>query len=106
MMSTLWEAFRRSLMLNTTRPALTVDGTTWTYRDLAVAVADAAQRLHDAGARPRDRVVLLLENTASYPVYDLAIMAVGAVKIPLNSMLTAARSSRRKAGPFAWPARV
>jgi fatty-acyl-CoA synthase/long-chain acyl-CoA synthetase len=90
MMSTLWEAFRRSLMLNTTRPALTVDDTTWTYRDLAVAVADAAQRLRDAGARPRDRVVLLLENTASYPVYDLAIMAVGAVKIPLNSMLTAA----------------
>lgn len=90
MMSTLWEAFRRSLLLNTSRPAITVADSTWTYRDLAVAVSNAAARLHDAGARPRDRVVLLCENGASFPVYDLAIMAIGAVKIPLNSMLTAA----------------
>ena len=89
MMSTLWDAFRRSLILNGPRPAITADGMTWTYNDLAAAVAVAAQNLRDAGAGPRDRVVLLCENSASYPVHDLAIMAIGAVKIPLNSMLTA-----------------
>ncbi len=90
MMSTLWDAFRRSLTLNGPRPALTADGRTWTYSDLATAVAVAAGNLRAAGAGPRDRVVLLCENSASYPVHDLAIMAIGAVKIPLNSMLTAA----------------
>jgi fatty-acyl-CoA synthase len=90
MMSTLWEVFRRSLLLNSHRPALSVGDTTWTYADLATAVAVAAQNLTAAGVKPQDRVVLLCENNASFPVYDLAIMACGAVRIPLNSMLTAA----------------
>jgi fatty-acyl-CoA synthase len=90
MLETLWEAFRRSLLLNSHRPALSVGDTTWTYQDLATAVAVAANNLTTAGVTPQDRVVLLCENNASFPVYDLAIMACGAVKIPLNSMLTAA----------------
>ena len=89
MMSTLWEAFRRSLILNAPRPALSVSTMTWTYRDLGVAVAAAADELRTVGVRSGDRVLLLCENSASFPVYDLAIMALGAVKVPLNSMLTA-----------------
>ena len=89
MLETLWDVFRRSLILNSHRPALSVGDTTWTYQDLATAVAVAAQTLTEAGVKPQDRVVLLCENNASFPVYDLAIMACGAVKIPLNSMLTA-----------------
>ena len=90
MLDTLWEAYRRSLIFNASRPAVSVGDTTWTYRDLGVAVAAATNELRSVGVKSGDRVLLLCENSASYPVHDLAIMALGAVKVPLNSMLTAA----------------
>ena len=89
MLETLWDVFRRSLMTNGPRPALSVGDITWTYDDLATAVAVAAGHLRDAGVVSGDRVILLCDNSASFPVYDLAIMATGAVKVPLNAMLTA-----------------
>ncbi|MGA1344853.1 MAG: class I adenylate-forming enzyme family protein [Ilumatobacteraceae bacterium] len=90
MLETLWDVFRRSLVTNGPRPALSVGDTTWTYDDLSTAVAVAAGKLADAGVVPGDRVILLCDNSAAFPIHDLAIMALGAVKVPLNSMLTAA----------------
>jgi len=90
MATTLWDVFRRSLVTNADRPALHVGGREWTYRELGHAVAVAVDRLRDAGVQPGDRVVLLMVNEVAFPVVDLAVMALGAVKVPLNSALTAA----------------
>lgn len=86
---TLWDAFRRSLTTNRGRPALSFGDETWLYSDVAAAVANAACRLAGADVRPGGRVVLLTEPGLAFPVYDLAIMALGAVKVPLNTQLTA-----------------
>lgn len=67
-----------------------MDDETWTYADLAGAVGRVADRLRDHGVGPGDRVVMLMVNGFAFPTTDLAIMAIGAVKSPLNSMLTPA----------------
>jgi fatty-acyl-CoA synthase/long-chain acyl-CoA synthetase len=88
--TTLWDVFRRSLVTNADRRALHVGGREWTYRELGHAVAVAVEQLRESGVRPGDRVVLLMVNEVGFPVLDLAVMALGAVKVPLNSALTAA----------------
>ncbi len=87
--TTLWEIFRRSLITSADRPALAFGDAVWTYRDLGRAVAAAAARLTALGVRPKDRVILLTDNVVAFPVHDLAVMSLGAVKVPLNSMVSA-----------------
>ena len=48
-------------------------------------------RLVDAGVQPGERVGLLSENRVEWLVADLAIMAAGAVNVPLHAPLTAAQ---------------
>lgn len=86
---TLWSSFRRSLMTNRERPALRVDTGTYTYDELSAAVAHAANNLREAGVTAGKPVVLLTEPGAAFPVHDLAVMALGAIKIPVNPQLTA-----------------
>lgn len=87
--ATLWGVFRRSLLTNTERPALAFGDEVWTYGVLSRQVASTAARLSGAGVQPGDRVVLLTENVVSFPVHDLALMSLGAVKVPLNPMVSA-----------------
>ncbi|MCF7553310.1 class I adenylate-forming enzyme family protein [Pseudonocardia sp. WMMC193] len=86
---TLWPALRRSLWLHRTSPALRWADATWTYDDLAAAVADRARALTAAGVGRGDRVVLVVANGPGYLVTDLALLAVGAVKVPVSAMLSA-----------------
>jgi len=86
--STLWEVFGRSLRTNASRPALTAGGQTLTYAELADHVAGAASQLRTAGVACGDRVVLLTRNVAGFPIYDLALMSLGAVKVPLNPLVS------------------
>lgn len=86
--TTLWEAFHRALHANAERPALTSSGETLTYGELSAAVADARRRLIDLGARAGSRVVLYQSSGTAFPVYDLAIMSLGGVKVPLNPQAT------------------
>lgn len=86
----LWSEFRRSLVVNADRAALQCGPTTWTYADLALAVASAYGSLSEAGVGAGDRVVLFLENEFAFPVADLALMALGAVKVPVSAALTGA----------------
>ncbi|MEU6075746.1 AMP-binding protein [Micromonospora sp. NPDC047074] len=86
--TTLWEIFRRSLITNADRPALGFGDETWTYAELGRAVAAAAARLAALGVRPGERVILLTDNVAAFPVHDLAVMSLGAVKVPLNAMIS------------------
>lgn len=88
--TTLWDVFRRSLETNARQPALGFEGVELSYGEVASAVANRAAQLAAAGVGARDRVVLLMENGLGFPVTDLAVMALGAVKVPLNGQLTAA----------------
>jgi fatty-acyl-CoA synthase len=68
--------------------AIRFDGVSITYGQLDPLIDAAAWRLADAGVGPGDRVALLLGNSPDYLILDVAIMRVGAVKIPLNPMLS------------------
>jgi fatty-acyl-CoA synthase len=86
---TLLELISSSLRKNAARTALVYEAQRVSYAELDHATARAAERLRSAGARPGDRVVLLLSNGLEYPIYDIAILRLGAAKVPCNDMLSA-----------------
>lgn len=75
------------------RQAVIADGRTWTYRELHDAALNVADFLLDCGIEPSDPVAIILENSAEYLIADLAIIAIGAAKVPINLMLSDAESS-------------
>jgi fatty-acyl-CoA synthase len=87
---TLRDLVASSLADNARRLALVCDDERLTYEELDRASLQAALDLRDAGVEPGDRVALLVANGLEYPVYDLAVLRAGAVKIPLNDMLAPA----------------
>jgi fatty-acyl-CoA synthase len=87
---TLWPAFRRSLRLHRATTAVRWGDEEWTYDDLAAAVATRADELAGLEIGRGDRVLLLTSNGPAHPASDLALMAVGAVKVPVNAMMSAA----------------
>src|SRR5215471_297137 len=87
--ATMWDGFRRSLTTNARRTAVVSGEQRTSYRELADQVAEAVARLDALGVEPGDRVGVLFDNVIEYLVVDLALMAVGGVKVPLNSMLSA-----------------
>lgn len=72
------------------RTAVIADGRTWSYRELHEAALVVADMLIKRGIRPSDPVAILLPNSAEYLIADLAIIAVGAAKVPINLMLSQA----------------
>lgn len=84
----LWDVYRHALDLHADRIALVHGDRSLTYTDLSRAVGHVFERLRAHGVEAGDRVVLLLANGPAYPVTDLAVMALGAVKVPLNAMLS------------------
>jgi fatty-acyl-CoA synthase len=87
---TLKGCFESSLARNSDRTALRFDedGKILTYADLDKRSNAVANALVDRGVACGDRVALMLSNHAEYVVADLAIIKAGAVKVPLNDMLT------------------
>ncbi len=71
------------------RPALRIDGSALSYRDLERRVDETARAL---GARIKggDRVAIWLPNSFSWIASFLALNALGAVSVPVNTRLTAA----------------
>ncbi|MDF2825065.1 MAG: hypothetical protein K0R68_2473, partial [Mycobacterium sp.] len=86
----LWDVFRRALVLHADRTAVICGDATFTYADLGRAVGHVADLLRAAGTGRGDRVLVLLANGPEFVATDLAIAAVGAVKVPLNAMLSPA----------------
>lgn len=84
----LWDVFRRALILHADRTALICGDVTITYADLGRAVGHVADLLRGAGTGRGDRVLILLGNGPAFVAADLAIAAIGAVKVPLNAMLS------------------
>lgn len=85
---TLTDAFVDSLGRFADRVAIRVDGETYTYRELDERSNAVANALVARGVEPGDRVALMMSNCLGYVIADLAVLKAGAVKLPLNDMLT------------------
>jgi crotonobetaine/carnitine-CoA ligase len=67
------------------RTAWTFDpGSTLSFREVAERSAAYAQALHERGVAPGDRVAVMLDNQAEFPLVWLALMRIGAAMVPLN----------------------
>lgn len=66
-------------------PALSEDGTTWTYADLDAAVDAAADALRAWGVRRGDRVMLIGENSLALGTFILAVSKVDACAVMENA---------------------
>jgi long-chain acyl-CoA synthetase len=62
---------------------------TWTYRQLALAVAETQTWLVDSGVRPGDRVMIVCENCRAFVAILLALTALDAWPVLVNARLSA-----------------
>ena len=70
------------------RVAIIDDNGRHTYHDLAERAWRAAEALRELGVGPEQRVALCMLDTAELPAVFLGAIALGAVPIPLNTLLT------------------
>ncbi len=63
------------------------DAGTLTYAGLAEKVNRAGNALRALGVRMEERVLLVLQDTARFPVVFLGAIKIGAVPVPVNTML-------------------
>jgi fatty-acyl-CoA synthase len=80
--------FRNALWRNAAKTAVVADGRSYTYQELDQLSGNLASRLHNHGVGRGDRLGILLRNSAEFVITDLAILKLGAVKVPLNEMLS------------------
>lgn len=85
----LADVFRHDVRHYAGKVAIRIDGTALTYAELAALVDDTAQVL-GAHVGPGDRVGLWLHNSFAWMASFLALNALGAVSVPINTRLTAA----------------
>lgn len=90
----LWSVYRRTLAHHRDRAAVTTEAGSWTYGELGDLVGHVSARLAAAGVEPGSRVVLLMDNGVGYLAADLAIASRGAVKTPLNMMMSTGEVER------------
>ena len=72
------------------RPAVIDADGTYTYAELAERVNRAGNALLGLGARMESRVAICLLDSVDFPAVFLGAIRIGAVPIPLNTLLTAA----------------
>ncbi|QQE80233.1 long-chain fatty acid--CoA ligase [Alicyclobacillus sp. SO9] len=56
---------------------------TWTYSEFWNDIRKVAGRLHEMGVEPGDKIGLISESRAWWPITDLAVMSLGAVTVPV-----------------------
>ncbi|HKY91296.1 MAG TPA: FadD3 family acyl-CoA ligase [Nevskiaceae bacterium] len=87
-------AFAASVARFGTRAAVvTEDGRTLTYTALDALRVEAARALHAAGVRHGDRVAIWAPNSLEWIVAGLAIHALGAALVPLNTRMKGVEAS-------------
>jgi len=95
MPGTLNTLFQESARYHSRLPALMhkVCGTwrTTTYGELADSVERFARGLAALGVKRGDRVSILSENRPEWPIADFAVLALGAVNVPLFTSLSPAQ---------------
>ena len=77
----------RSAQLFPDRPAVRLDDTIMSYRDLHEQSARVAGLLRDRGVQPGERVAIMLPNQPEFAVIYYAVMRAGAVAVPMNPLL-------------------
>ncbi len=70
------------------RPAIRVDSRWLSYSELDEASDKLAGLLLASGATVGSRVALLFDNNAAYAIADIALLKIGATKVPLHSALS------------------
>ncbi|WP_080873965.1 class I adenylate-forming enzyme family protein [Oceanobacillus timonensis] len=65
-----------------------IDGKTYTYQDVWNKAVQIAKAFIHSGVKRREHVAILMDNDATYPALMIASSMVGAVFLPLNSMLS------------------
>ena len=86
---TLAGILSRAIVRYRTRIALRVGADSWTYGDLDAKSDALAGGLAKLGISRGDFVALYLKNCAEYVIADLALLKIGAVKVPLNEYQSA-----------------
>jgi long-chain acyl-CoA synthetase len=77
----------RIARLNPHHTALIHENRTITYRSLYGCALMFSKVLTDRGVKPRDRVILLFENSLEFYAAYFGILQIGAVVVPLNIFL-------------------
>jgi fatty-acyl-CoA synthase/long-chain acyl-CoA synthetase len=85
---TLTSAIEQSLKRFQDRVAIEIDNEQYTFEELDKRSNTVANALIERGVNPGDRVAIMMSNCIEYVVADLALLKIGAVKLPLNDMLT------------------
>src|ERR1700680_2813199 len=75
--------------LSPDRPALVEAAGTWTYRQLALVVAETRAWLAESGVRPGDRVMVVCENCRAFVALLLAVAGLDAWPVLVNARLSA-----------------
>src|ERR1700680_3815945 len=75
--------------LSPDRPALVEAAGTWTYRQLALVVAETRAWLAGAGVRPGARVMVVCENCRAFVALLLAVAGLDAWPVLVNARLSA-----------------
>lgn len=70
-------------------PAIASDAGDRTYAELAGDLWAAANGLAALGVTPGDRVMLVMDDEPALPAFFLGAMRIGAIAIPVSTMLTA-----------------
>jgi crotonobetaine/carnitine-CoA ligase len=83
---TLTELMRTNARRRPDRHAVRSAEESFTYRELYDAAARMAGGLREAGVRPGDRVLTMLDNSAEWAVAFVALSFAGAVSVPINTM--------------------
>jgi long-chain acyl-CoA synthetase len=81
------QMLKRSAQLYPDVIALICEDKSMSYRALYYYAMLLSKRLAQAGVKPRDRVLLLYENSMTFYVAYFAIIQLGAVVAPLNTFL-------------------
>lgn len=71
-------------------PAVLYGAERVSYRELWYSARQYAAVLRDRGIGPGDRVALLLPNTPEFPAVYFGVLALGAVVVPVNTLLKSA----------------
>lgn len=86
------QLLRASVVRNPQHPCLRfkVEGAyrDWTYQEVWDEIAKFAGNLKERGIEPGDKVAIMAESSQKWTVCDFAIMAVGAVVVPIYPSVT------------------
>lgn len=84
---TLRDIYNKSLNEYQDKQAISDEAKTLTYGELNYQANQLSHALLDIGVHIETRVALLISNSVEFVISDLALMKVGATKVPLNDML-------------------